>query len=59
LFDTVLENAEVFALEVRNEAALTIQHTDWNCDQISVDADYIAFSHLFWPKVNNRGRGCS
>ena len=33
LFDAVLENAEVLALQVRDEAALPIQHTDWNCDQ--------------------------
>jgi hypothetical protein len=54
LFDAVLENAEVFALEVRDEAAMAIQHSNRNCDQAGVDADYIAFSYLFRPRVSNR-----
>lgn len=59
MFDAVLENAEVFGLEIGNEASLTIQYTDWNCDKTSVDADDIAFSYFFRPRVNNRGYGWS
>jgi hypothetical protein len=57
LFNAVLENAEVFTVQVRDETALAIQDTDRNCDQTSVDADYIAFSYLFRTRINRRGRG--
>jgi hypothetical protein len=60
LFDAIFENAEVPALQVRDEAALTVHDSDRNCNQTSVDAKYFTFANFFWARVNSGdvGRGC-
>ena len=49
LLDAVFKDAKVFALEVGNETALSIQNAYRNRYQGSINSDYVTFADFFRP----------